>query len=70
MTLKEKYEARQRYVKGAFAFMVGIPIASLGLLAYGISPEPASTIFATSSSTFAALILGHFATTPKNNHRV
>jgi hypothetical protein len=66
MTLHDKHIMRNRLVYIAFAFMVIVPIASIGLLLLGISPAPAASIFATASATFGAIIIGHFATSPKD----
>ena len=70
MTIADKMVERRKYVKAAFAFMVTIPAVALGLLVFGIDPSPAATIFATASATFSAIIVGHFATTPKNDGEI
>lgn len=67
MTLQEKQQLRRDYVKASFVFMIGIPVTALGLIMFGIDPSPASAIFATASATFSAVIIGHFATTPKED---
>ena len=65
MTITEKLNERRGYVKAAFTFLVMIPVSAVVLLITGIDPSPMSTIFSTSAATFSALIIGHFATTPK-----
>lgn len=67
MTLNDKLKARRVYVFAAFIMMCVIPAASLGLLLLDVDPSPASGIFATSAATFSALIMAHFATTPKGD---
>ena len=66
MTIEDKLNERRAYVKAAFAFMAIIPLIALALLYFGIDPSPASAIFSTSAATFSAVIIAHFATTPKD----
>ncbi len=70
MTKDEKLEERRGYVKAAFVFMILIPSVALGLLVFGIDPSPAGAIFATASATFSAIVIGHFATSPKDDKDV
>ena len=70
MTAVEKLSERRGYIKAAFTFMVLIPVCALVMLMTGIDPSPANVIFSTSSATFGSLIIGHFATTPKDDKAV
>jgi len=67
MNISEKLENRKVYVRLAFAFMMLIPVGALGLILLGVDPSPAEGIFATSAATFSAIIIAHFATTPKES---
>ena len=67
MTAAEKLKERRGYIKAAFVFMIVIPTIALGLLLFGIDPSSAGAIFATSSATFSAIIIAHYATTPKDD---
>lgn len=68
MTIAEKQAERRGYIKAAFTFLIIIPAAALAMLIFGVDPSPAATIFATASATFGAIIIGHFATSPKEDN--
>lgn len=70
MTVIEKLNERRGYVKAAFIFMVLIPTSALIVTMFGIDVSTISGIFATASATFSAIIIGHFATTPKDDRDV
>jgi hypothetical protein len=65
MTVEEKLSLRRKYVLAAFIMMCAIPLLSMLMLWFGVDPSPANGIFSTSAATFSALIIAHFATTPK-----
>ncbi len=66
-TLAEKQEIRYRLIYIAFGALVVIPIAAFSLLAFGVDPSSASGIVATVAASFSAIILGFFATSPKDD---
>lgn len=66
-TLAEKQDIRYRMVYMAFSALITIPLLALGLLAIGISPAPAAGIFSTAAATLGAVIIGFFATSPKDD---
>jgi hypothetical protein len=66
MTIEDKLKERRRYVLASFLMMCIMPLSAVGLKLYGISVSDLSGIIGTASATFSALIIGHFATTPKN----
>lgn len=65
MTQEEKLKRRDPYIKGAFAFMIIIPLLAMIMLYAGIDVTPITGIFATASATFGAIIVAHFGTSPK-----
>ncbi len=69
-TLAEKQEIRYRLVYIAFAALVIIPIAAFGLLAFGVNPSSASGIVATVAASFSAIVLGFFATSPRDDIQI
>jgi len=68
LTLAEKQESRRNYVKASFVLMILIPVVTMGLVTIGIDPSSASGIIATASATFSAVIVGHMATSPKDDN--
>ena len=66
-TLGEKQTIRYRMIYIAFAFMMAIPAAAYVLLAFGIDPSSAQGIVSTAVASFSAIIIGFFATTPKDD---
>ena len=66
-TLGEKQAIRYRMIYIAFGFMMAIPAAAYGLLAFGIDPSSAQGIVSTAVASFSAIIIGFFATTPKDD---
>ena len=67
-TLGEKQAIRYRMVYGAFTFMMAIPVAAFALIYLGIDPSSAQGIVGTSAASFSAVIIGFFATSPKDDH--
>ena len=66
-TLGEKQAIRYRMIYIAFGFMMAIPTAAFGLLWLGVDPSSAQGIVSTAIASFSAIIIGFFATTPKDD---
>lgn len=67
-TLAEKQKIRYTIVFLAFANIVLMPFMALALLSFGIDPSPAAGIFATAAVTLGAIVIGFFATAPKDDY--
>lgn len=69
-TLEEKQDIRYRMIYIAFSVMVVIPFTAFGLLTFGIDPASAGGIVSTAVASFSAIIIGFFATSPKDDKHV
>ena len=69
-TLGQKQAIRYRMIYIAFGFMMAIPATAFILLLVGVDPSSAQGIISTSVASFSAIILGFFATTPKDDNDV
>lgn len=68
-TLGEKQSIRYRMVYAALGTLILIPMVALGLLFVGVDPSSASGIFSTSAVTLGAVVIGFFATSPKDDEK-
>ena len=68
-TLAEKQQIRYAMVYTAFGALIGILISTFGLLAFGIDPSPAAGIVGAVAGTLGGVIIGFFATSPKDDHK-
>ena len=68
-TLAEKQQIRYTMVYMAFGSLIGILIATFGLLSFGIDPSPATGIVGAVAGTLGGVIIGFFATSPKDDHK-
>jgi len=66
-TLAEKQDIRYKMVYVAFTGLLVIPIAAFGLAAGGIDVTSTTGIVSTVAASMSAIVLGFFATSPKND---
>lgn len=69
MTIEEKHRNRRGYVRVSFLGLIAMPAAAFTMVAYGIDVSQLSGIFGTSSATLGAIVIGHLATTPKDDSK-
>ncbi len=66
-TLAEKQEIRYRMVYMAFASLLLTPVAAYAMITFGFDPAPATGIIATTAASMGGVIIGFFATAPKDD---